>query len=86
MGWTCRSVGVLDDAQRNKKPANHEQLKIDYITKQSSGFHLAAVGVQFILVFAIMYVHIGNLGEWMAPSLQEKINITSNHQSLIVIL
>lgn len=40
------------------------------VVNEKITFHRAAIGAQYVLAVAVMYVHIGNLGEWAVPSSQ----------------
>ena len=53
--------GVLDGLNLKEEPKCQR-------TEQKLPFQKAAFGVQYVLAVAVMYVHIGNLHDWVVPS------------------
>jgi hypothetical protein len=49
---------------------------IDRVTNGNMQFHRAAVGAQFVLAVAVMYVHIGNLNLWTISSSRDSETYT----------
>ncbi|VEU35442.1 unnamed protein product [Pseudo-nitzschia multistriata] len=58
---------ILDEAYPSSA-TNQPMADRDYLAKKMSPLHPAAVGVQFVLAVAVMYVHIGNLNVWAIDS------------------